>query len=505
VVDQIIRAAGTSPLALSLAADLSVRFDVHDFGGAAEWRLIVRALLERLLTEVTDPQLRELIEASVTVRQFDEAALAAITGRDDISSAFAQLCQLSIVSPTAHGLMLHDDLRRWLAEDLAWRNPERYNALRRRALAHYRERLRSAPRDEREWLVADCLFLWGNALIQQLFFCPDEPGQVMVQPGHPADHAEVLRLFASENGRGLPADVEVARLTRPKEDEDFLAAILQCPATRLQVARGREGKVLGFSTVLRVCQESLSLLETHPAYDSLLPAYWSPAELAMFPIAPDNSTVFVLLHMLYAGEVAGATRAALLRDLSGLFARGGTHFCATFVPAYKQMLATCGYEQLPSARNEAWGPAYPVDGYVLDLSRIGVEPWIDAVMYGRRPPRPLEATDLTHELQEVIRHWTDDGWLAHSRLTELPAMPVVDGDAQRSAALRNIILEALAAARARASAAGEAAYRALEITYLARRYSHKSGARTLAVSRATLYRLVKKGIGGVAEELARAR
>lgn len=503
VVNEIIRAAGSSPLALSLAADLSLRFGVRDFESAPEWRLIVRSLLERLLVEVGDPQLRELIEACVAVRQFDEATLAAITGRTDISVAFAQLCQLSIVSPTAHGLMLHEDLRRWLAEDLAWRNPERYNDLRARALAFYRERTRSAPRDEREWMVADRLFLWGNALIQQLFFCAEEPGQVMVQPGQPADLAEIGGLFSIGSGRSLPADVDMARLRRPKEDAEFLRTILQSPATRLRVARGREGKVLGFSTVLPVCRETIPLLDAHPAYAPLVHAYWGPAETAALPVAPDTSNIFYLLHMLYPGEMAGVIRAALLRDLASLFARGGTHLCATFVPGYKQMLETCGFDRLPAARNHAWGHDYPVDGYVLDLSQIGVEAWMDAVMNGRRPPRPPDRDDVENELQIAFRQWNDDGRVARSRLGELLGVASGGADGARAAAVRQRIVEGLAEARAHAPPVLDTAYRAIELTYLSPN-GRKCGARRLAVSRATLYRLLKRGVQALAEELSRS-
>jgi len=504
LVNEIIRAAGSSPLALSLAADLSLRFGVHDFESAPEWRLIVRSLLERLLVEVRDPQLRELIEACVAVRQFDEATLAAITGRTDISVAFAKLCQLSIVSPTAHGLMLHEDLRRWLAEDLAWRNPERYNDLRTRALAFYRERLRSAPRDEREWLVADRLFLWGNALIQQLFFCAEEPGQVMVQPGQPADLVEIGGLFSIGSGRSLPADVDMSRLTRPKEDAEFLMTILQCSATRLRVARGREGKVLGFSTILPVCRETVALLDAHPAYAPLVHAFWGPTKLAALPLEPGTSNIFYLLHMLYAGEMPGVIRAALLRDLASMFAKGGTHLCATFVPAYKQMLETCGFERLPAARNQAWGPDYPVDGYVLDLSQIGVEPWMDAVMNGRRPPRPPDPAELENELQVAFRQWNDDVRMARSRLPELLGVPDGAADGARAAALRQRILRGLAEVRARTPSVLDTAYRAIELTYLSPNGSRKGGARRLSVSRATLYRLLKRGVHGLAEELSRS-
>ena len=504
VVSEILRAAGRSPLALSLASDLSLRFGIQDFDRAPEWRLIVRSLLERLLLEVRDPQLRELIEACVTVRQFDEATLAAVTGRTDISVAFAQLCQLSIVSPTAHGLMLHEDLRRWLAEDLAWRNPERYNALRARALAFYTERLRSAPRDEREWLVADRLFLWGNALIQQLFFCAEEPGQVMVEPGKPADLVEIEGLFSSSSGRSLAADVDLARLTRPTEDAEFLTTILECPATRLRVARGREGRVLGFSTVLPVCQETIPLLDVHPAYAPLVRASWGPGQRAALPVAPATSNIFYLLHTVYEGEMAGVVRAALLRDLASLFAKGGIHLCATFVPAHKQMLETCGFERVPAARNQVWGPDYPVDGYVLDLSQIGVEPWMDAVMNGRPLPRPPARDDVESELQTALRQWNDDGQLARSRLPELLGVISDGADGARAAVVRQRILQGLAQGRVNAPPVLDKAYRAIELTYLLPNCSQKGGARRLAVSRATLYRLLKRGVQGLASELSRS-
>jgi hypothetical protein len=234
----------------------------------------------------------------------------------------------------------------------------------------------------------------------------------------------------------------------------------------------------------------------------LLGAYWSQEKLAALPVAPDDGNAFVLLHMLYAKEVAPQTRAALLRDLAGLFARGGIHFCTTFVPAYKRMLETCGYDLLPAARNEAWGAAYPVDGYVLDLSKSGVEPWLDAVMHGRRPPRPLDRAELETELQQVFRHWKDDSRLARSRLTELAGASPVDADGRRAQAVREKILQAIADSRAEASDGLDAGYRALELTYLGRQASHKSGARSLAVSRATLYRLLKRAIHGLAETLA---
>jgi hypothetical protein len=503
LVRQVVDAAGHNPLAVSLAADLALRFGVRDFASAPEWRLVIRSLVERLLIEVREPRLRELLEACAAVRQFDEATLAAVSGCDDVSAAFGQLCQLSFVRPAEHGLMLHDDVRRRLSEDLAWRHPDRYQALRARALAYYRERVRSAPAHEREWLVADRFFLWGNALIQELFFSSDEPGQIWVQPGRPADYVDIRRLFSLRMASLLTPDMLAERLSPPTEEGDFFEAILRYPGTRLRVARDRDGRTHGFSTVLPVCQETILLLDQHPAYAPLVHAFWSPGDLAALPPSSDGATAFYLLHVVFAGEMPGAIRAALLRDLASIFATSGIYLSSTFVPANKQMLEACGFEHLPAAQNDAWGAEYPVDGYLLDLSRIGFEPWIEAVMSGRRPARPLGCAALELELQGALRHWTDDGWLARSSLAQLPGMPPVDGEAQRPSAVRQTILQALATARGQASAGLDAGYRAVELVYLSRRPSRKLEARNLAVSRATLYRLMKRGVHGLAEALSR--
>jgi len=500
LVERVMSAAGNNPLALSLASDLALRFGVREFATAPEWRLAVRAMVERLLDEVKDRDLRNLLEACLAVRQFDEATLEAVSGRDDISEAFGRLCQLSIVSPAKHGLMLHDDVRRRLTEDLAWRHPDRYAALRARAMAFYRDRVRTARPDEREWLVADRFYLWGNALIQELFFNSDEPGQFWVDSYRTSDHADVRRLFAQRLTSALAPDCADGALAPPDEDVPFLEAILHYPGSRIRVARDRDGRALGFSTILPICQETIPLLDQHPAHAPLVHAHWGPADIPALPASPDFASAFYLLHVVQGGDFPGAVRGALLRDLSSVFASSGTYLSSTFVPAFKRMLEACGFERLAAARNVAFGADHPVDGYVLDLTRIGFEPWIEAVMSGRRPAKALERRELENELQLALRHWTDDAWLARSRLVDLPAVARVDHGTPAPTALRQAILQSLAAARA-ASDGQDAPYRALEVVCLSRRLGRKVSARNLAVSRATLYRLVKKGIRGLAETL----
>jgi hypothetical protein len=233
----------------------------------------------------------------------------------------------------------------------------------------------------------------------------------------------------------------------------------------------------------------------------LIHAYWDQAALRALPASPDRSNIFYLLHLVQAGTIPGAARGSLLRDLSSVFASSGIYLSSTYLPAHKRMLQTCGFKMLPAARNEAWGSDYPVDGYALDLSQIGFEPWIEAVMNGRRLPRSLNTAEVENELQTALRHWSDDGWLRRSLLVDLPAVTQVEAETSRPVALRQVILHGLTAART-ASDGDDAQYRALELVYLSKHPCPKQGARDLAVSRATLYRLVKRGIRGLAEALS---
>jgi hypothetical protein len=260
--------------------------------------------------------------------------------------------------------------------------------------------------------------------------------------------------------------------------------------------------VLGFSTVLTVCQGSVDLLLRHPAYAPLVRAYWSGGDVALLPATPERSIIFYLLHLVHSDESPGAVRSALVRDMSGLLAVGGTYLCSTFLPVFKHLLKSCEFDEIPAARNQAWGAEYPVDGFVLDLHSTGFEPWVDAVLSGRRPPCRLDRRELEGQLHAALLHWDDSVWLARSPLAQRWLEAAAGTEAERSLALRDCVQQALARARAQATPEMQQAYGALELAYLPRKSSRKQAARSLSVSRATFYRLIKRGIRGVADGLS---
>jgi AAA ATPase-like protein len=496
-VEQIVGAAGGLPLALSLAADMVQQLGVRRFKTGREWPLVVRQLVERLLEDVRDPAMRELLDVCAVVRQFDEQTLEAVAGRTGIGPAFDRLCRLSVVRPAEHGLMLHEDIRRILAEDLRWRQPARHRELRLRALAHYRNRSREAPAAEREWLVAERLFLWGNELLQELMFRTSSGEEVYLEPADRSSMGEIQGVWeAYVQGFG-PAPDELGAFG-PEEERAWREALISHPAARLRIARTAEGEAVGFSASVPVYEGSAELLLAHPVFSPLLDEYLGPEGMKTLPAAPEETVYQYLLPAAAVPDLAGPAQAALLRDVIGQLASGGVYLTIVTTPERKRLCEAMGFEAVEGTRARL-GPGLEAQGYVLDLRGTGVEAWLEALIRGRPGALSLPWEEMEREVQSVLTAWPDDGALARSPLAGLTE---AEGDERaRAKALRGLIREALVDAR-EAAPDREPALKAIELAYLDRSVSHERVAERLAVSRSTFYRLLKRGVQALARALA---
>jgi hypothetical protein len=498
LAQEIQSATGGLPLALSLAADMVQQLGVQRFEAVPEWRLAVRSLVERLLDEVPDPDLREVLEACSVVRQFDEATLAATLGREDISVAFDRLCRLSVVRPCDHGLMLHDDLRRMLSEDLRWRKPERFHDLRVAALAYFRDRARTAPPSERPWLMSERLYLWGNEVVRSILFREDEPGLVYVEPGRPDDAEDVLAVWSHWRDEILPTqqDMDYSEFP-PEQDREWIERLLAHPAVRLRVARDQRGAAIGFDTSIPVYAGSVDLLGSHPVFAILLRSYFGRG-IAGLPERAEDSRFLYLLQAAYTDAHPEATEAVLLRDLVGLLARGGVFLTVTSVPGRKRLLEALGFAWVEGAREWVWDREHPSDGYVLDLSQVDAETWVDAIVTGGRAPRHIDPKTIEEALRAVLLGWEDDSVLARSPIAELVGGP---GDPSADS-VRALVRAALERARDGATEDRQMALRAVELAYLRPGISHERAAERMRVSRSTFYRLLRRGTNALAQTLA---
>ncbi|MEX2237735.1 MAG: LuxR C-terminal-related transcriptional regulator [Dehalococcoidia bacterium] len=380
-VDQILKMAGGHPLALSLAADLVLQHGVGSLSPASEWRLVVRSLVDDLLREAKNPSLRDLLEACTVLRRFDEDALSAVAGASEIRDAYDRLCGLSFVRPTERGLAVHEDVRRILRDDLRWRNATRFNELRQRALAYHRSRMLAASQEDREWLIAERFSLWEHGLVQRFLFEEDSPGRVWTEPAGPPQREEILSIWErpQRDPQAITPSAEVLA-----EGRALLEAAIDYPGIRLRLARTAEGEASGFSMLLPVSKDSLRLVWPRRAMDKLLRSHFTVEGL---PDSTADSEIYCVIALDLTEVETTATQAALMRDLIGPLSLSGTYVVATPLPLYKALLEALGFSRVEGATDTSLGDALPSEGFLLDLTGVGFEPWIEAVMTGQPLPR----------------------------------------------------------------------------------------------------------------------
>jgi hypothetical protein len=501
LIDQVIRATRGHPLALSMAADMVEQFGIHDFDTAPEWHVAVRSLVETLLRDLDDPALKDLLYACTVVRHFDESTLAAVSGNEDIAEAFNKLCRLSFVRPTQRGLMLHADIQLILRQDLQWRQPERYEELKTRRFEYYRDRSKSAPFEERAWLLAERLYLWGHSLGHLMLFAEDDPDETWVVAGRAEDVDQLLPLFRHFLTEVIPQEVEMSFDEYALEAGlEYARLLIEHPHARLRVARNRDGDLLGYSVVMPVTRSTYDLMAPHPVVGPTLLAYLGTEP--SLPEDPSEADVHYLIQLSYGPERPDMVRGALMRDMFGLLALGKTYITTLPLPSWKAVFEGLGFRRLDEAQHSVWTGDVPTDGYLLDLSGIGVERWIEALMTGRPVRTPLGASDMEDAVLQALTGWRDDEALATNPLLD-QLIDVQEQDRSlRAATLRTALLAAMERAEIYVLSEDSLALKAVRAAYIERERSHERIAESMHVSRTTFYRLLKKGTTALASAFA---
>jgi hypothetical protein len=476
LLEQILRATRGHPLAMSLAADLASRLQVGSLEAAPEWHLVVRGLVERL-RETENSSVRELLECASIVHDFDEATLLAIAGRIIDPEAFARLCALSVVRPTPNGLTLHEEIRHLLAEDLRWRNAPRFNELRDRASSYCRVQGRSSGPVERARALTNRLYLSEHDALRTALFSDGSCADITVHAVRHWQHSEIRQAW----------------------NDDFISGLLSYPRTRLRVARDKRQQIHGIAAVLPLSGNMNSLSACDPSIEGVVATYLAHTNETTTD-GPETTQLF--WHILQVrpdrGVATVSTLAALLRESVEVFAQGGVHLTYASTPDHQAALEALGFESLTFEVHALAASENSTAGYVLDLRRSGLDLWMDAVTSGRLPKSPA-AHEVRDALHGILVHWHDDAWLSRSAVWALGA-EVPDHERLDPSRIREQIRAALSRFIEDGDVDGRLAGRAVELAYLTPRVSHIAAMERLAVSRATFYRLLKRGVQALANE-----
>lgn len=267
-------AAGGSPLALALAADLHAAGDGP--ASAAPWPDgdAIAAVAMRLLRDAGNDAQRRALRAAALARVLPQPLLQAMLPDDDAEALNRWLAGLACMEAHADGLLMHDAVRETIAHDLAGSAPTLHEQLCRRAEDYYLARLREPDAPPPYRFVMDLTFLSRlgeisgayHRLIAEQPLYPDRPaaGEAELAAGWVAHHQgaaererfetwlasqpDGLVVYREADGRpqGFALFVSVTGLTAEQVRHDPVMAAYRRRLRALGGTGGREAGLVRF-------------------------------------------------------------------------------------------------------------------------------------------------------------------------------------------------------------------------------------------------------------------
>ncbi|MBA7524271.1 hypothetical protein ES705_16408 [subsurface metagenome] len=158
IVNEILKFADRSPLALATAADAFKRFGVESFTSIKTKDEVIERLISQILNEA-DPNIKKIIRACSVVRWFNEDILSEVIGIDNTSEIYNELKSLTFIKRHINGLSLHDKIRDYLIENLKYRSPAKYREINLKAANFYKEESKKAQSfEDRQKLTIEWLY-----------------------------------------------------------------------------------------------------------------------------------------------------------------------------------------------------------------------------------------------------------------------------------------------------------------------------------------------------------
>ncbi|KIF73401.1 hypothetical protein QR77_04300 [Streptomyces sp. 150FB] len=196
--DPLLDFAGGHPLALSLAAEVTVQ----DAGGTSGWtpdRNVVGTLLSQLVGAVPSAAHRHALEVCAHAYTTTEELLRAVLPRD-AGPLFDWLRTLPYIEADARGLFPHDVVRDTLDTDLRWRDPQGYEAMHRRIRAYLLDRARGSSGPDALHTMGALSYLHRHGGVMPDFVTWRGERDAREDAARPTDKAAVLAMARTTEG-----------------------------------------------------------------------------------------------------------------------------------------------------------------------------------------------------------------------------------------------------------------------------------------------------------------
>ncbi|MCX4904370.1 ATP-binding protein [Streptomyces sp. NBC_00878] len=211
---------GGNPLALSLAAAVAVRQDADGTTRATHWspgQDVISTLLSQLVGEPPSQAHRTALEVCALADVTSEALLRAVMG-PRAAELFGWLRTQPFIESTAAGIFPHDVVREVLAADLHWRDPDGFDALRRRMHQYLLGRVREVPPAQVLQAMYSLVYLLRSSDLMSEAIVWNCEGVVREMRCAPADESRVVELVKEAEG---PESAAIARYWLDRQPEAF--------------------------------------------------------------------------------------------------------------------------------------------------------------------------------------------------------------------------------------------------------------------------------------------
>ena len=160
LVDALIEFSQGLPLALALCTELTDGrlLTAVDFSKADQRFTVMKAVVDRIMRQVSDKELRNALQVCAVVRWLDEDVMEYLLEKKDVSELYERLGAFSFVTYGRGGLSLDNTVRYYLTEEFRTRAPISHRGLHERAVKFYEKRVTEASGEEWQKMVLEELY-----------------------------------------------------------------------------------------------------------------------------------------------------------------------------------------------------------------------------------------------------------------------------------------------------------------------------------------------------------
>lgn len=489
------------PLALSLIADVFLQKQ-EIFLHPESVPDIIKALLERFITEVPTPIHRLALQACAVVRLITEPLLTHMLDLSDTHDIFEWLRELSFIEAGQMGVFPHDLAREVLIADLRWRNPELYAELHHRARAYYVKRLEQTQDQEKHRILFDYMFLHRDNPAIRPRFTWQEQSSLLTDSLTDSDKDAIYQMVVRYEG---------------EESAKIAAHWIKRQPQNVVLFRDSQSIPAGFAILVALHEASSEDLNADPGAVASRRYLQNHA-----PLRPtEGATIFRFWMARDTYQSVSPTQSLIFINFVQFFQKT-PGLAYTFLPcaepdAWTPMLTYFDLTRIPEADFEVGGRRYGIYGHDWRV----VTPLLWRELLAQREIAASTSTeccvtapvcqsllvlsqpDFVEAVQDALRNLTrpdalQKNPLLRSRLVE-DSLAGKGSNTERIAALTTLVKQV--AESLQSSPRDEKLYRVLHRTYISPASTQEQAAERLDLPFSTYRRHLKAGITRVADLL----